>query len=360
MKACVGITLTPPILSLLTKIKEDNQSQNRKSSKLVATITEEGGVNNYDDADVIDNNEKHFIRKDEDDQQLNVVSDNDESDVETNDYDVKKVANKSSEDKLSVKKGYLTPTEIETLYSLLNKDGKKILRNNCLLHWIDYSEDETSNNTRTPKEEELYKRRIAMLRLKSENSDYKSLTGNLHKINQSNKTDENSMANEFNKLGNTAALALNMMIGPIVVGCFLYTFCSGLFSNNNDTNNNNANNTSLIIFSVLGGVALLFIELILFVIRTDAMISHSSKTFRKTNRKWEEEGGVADIGGGKALSVDEKLKLNITNLSIGDNHRTGKRREKTEKEAIGGIDESIAKTTNVGKKIRKRTNIKKK
>jgi len=69
---------------------------------------------------------------------------------------------------------------------------------------------------------------------------------------------------------------MNMILAPVTVGAFLYNFLRGSIFEDY---------TIRVIVSTLGGVGMLFIEMILFVIRDGTVIEHEESQKRKRAKK---------------------------------------------------------------------------
>ena len=115
-----------------------------------------------------------------------------------------------------------------------------------------------------------YEKRMAHLRLKQEQRNYNSLVSNV--AEQKGSRLRPSVKSELNNLSNVTAIALNLAAAPLTVGGFLYFFvCPRAFDKKEIQ----------VIASVLGGVAILFIEMILFVIRSETVVTRESKALKK-------------------------------------------------------------------------------
>ena len=188
-------------------------------------------------------------------------------------------------------KEYLTSSELSSLYSHLQSNASttpsadplsvfpaKSLR----LHYVPVA---VPASTRTPTEEVSYRARLDMLNRKVLDRQYASLTGslgsstNLYGVKS---MDGAGVADEVNKLGNSGAIAANMIIAPVCFGAFLYSFMGPLFPGRVVAEGDV--DTVLVVVAVLGGVALLFIEMILFVIRSDTIIAYDKKKERAHER----------------------------------------------------------------------------
>ena len=107
-----------------------------------------------------------------------------------------------------------------------------------------------------------------MLSRRSEERAYASMTASLGSVATSASTEANSISSEMNKMSQVTAVALNMIIAPLTFGFFLHYFVSPrVFSDKNIQ----------LILTVLGGAAMLFVEMILYVIRFEAVLNYESK-----------------------------------------------------------------------------------
>lgn len=135
-------------------------------------------------------------------------------------------------------------------------------------------------------EERKYRKRIERLKLKSEETKYSKLTSNL----QSKKNEDDITAKSMTY---AASVGLNMIVAPISFGCFMYFFAGGLFDylwgENSSSRTLGGTDIKRVIVGVVSGVIMLFIEMILFVIRTHEFEAHQRK-------KQKKKGGVQPFG----------------------------------------------------------------
>lgn len=137
-----------------------------------------------------------------------------------------------------------------------------------------------SESTRSAHEQRSYDQRIERLRLQHESQRYSKLTRNI----MSNVQDDDITAKSMTY---AASIGLNMIIAPISFGCFMYFFGGSLldFVWPLVTSGRNATvkkEMRKILLGVVAGVVLLFVELLLFVIRTHALDTAVRK--KKTKR----------------------------------------------------------------------------
>lgn len=135
-------------------------------------------------------------------------------------------------------------------------------------------------------EKRRYRARIDRLRLKNEETKYSRLTINL----QSGRNTDDITAKSMTY---AASVGLNMIIAPLSFGCFMYFFAGGLFDYflGEDFSSRTTGGTDIkrVIVGVVSGVAMLFIEMILFVIRT-----HEFEAYER--KKKDIKGGVKPFG----------------------------------------------------------------
>jgi len=86
-----------------------------------------------------------------------------------------------------------------------------------------------------------------------------------------------------------ASVGLNMIVAPISFGVFMYFFAGSIFNRffGSDNDNDTSGNVDIkrVIAGVVSGVCMLFVEMILFVIRSHELDSSvRKKGKRKENR----------------------------------------------------------------------------
>jgi hypothetical protein len=136
-------------------------------------------------------------------------------------------------------------------------------------------------DTQASKQQERHRTRMERLRWKQEETKYSRLTKNLGTAIEDDDVTTKSMTY-------AASIGLNMIVAPISFGVFMYFFAGGLldfFWNSNDAPKHaalqNAPDVKKVIAGVVSGVLMLFIEMILFVIRTNEL----DRVIRKKGRK---------------------------------------------------------------------------
>ena len=105
-----------------------------------------------------------------------------------------------------------------------------------------------------------YKKRMEMLRLKVEETKYRNLTGNLSKNVYDDDVTTKSMTY-------ATSIVMNMVVAPLSFAVFVYVF-AGQFLTFEDGMDRKKVEARRVIASVVGGVFMLFVEMLLFVIRS--------------------------------------------------------------------------------------------
>ena len=136
----------------------------------------------------------------------------------------------------------------------------------------------TNNSSNDPK----FQKRLERLRLHHEERSYLNLTTNLKTA--SSLKDDNITVKSMTY---AASVGLNMIVAPISFGVFMYFFAGSIFNRLFGSENTNRGDVDIkrVIAGVVSGVFMLFVEMILFVIRShelDASVRKKSK--RKENR----------------------------------------------------------------------------
>lgn len=143
-----------------------------------------------------------------------------------------------------------------------------------------------------------YQKRLERLRLKSEERMYSKLTTNLQQTVRDDDVTAKSMTY-------ATSIGLNMVVAPISFGVFMYFFAGSIFSRFFDEQEDVGGNIDIrrVIAGVVSGVFMLFVEMILFVIRSheiDASVRKKSKrkeyqanpfgyTTKHAERTWTKE-----------------------------------------------------------------------
>ena len=144
-----------------------------------------------------------------------------------------------------------------------------------------HKQSSQNSNNSDPK----FQKRLERLRLQDEERSYLNLTTNL-KTAASLKDDNVTVKS----MTYAASVGLNMIVAPISFGVFMYFFAGSIFnrffgSDNDDNDNNGDIDIKRVIAGVVSGVFMLFVEMILFVIRShelDASVRKKSK--KRENR----------------------------------------------------------------------------
>lgn len=125
---------------------------------------------------------------------------------------------------------------------------------------------------RSAADERRYQSRLERLRRQHESHQYRQLTTNiLHRTQHDDDITTKSMTY-------AASIGLNMIIAPLSFGAFMYHFGGSLLEylfvmNTEGTGSTRPTNTTTpkVLLGVVSGVLLLFVELLLFVIRTHTL-----------------------------------------------------------------------------------------
>lgn len=156
-----------------------------------------------------------------------------------------------------------------------------LLQNEVQLYFTpapSHSEDENYLSN----EQIKFRQRMARLRLKNEESKYSRLTNNLGLNPEIDDVTGKSMTY-------AASIGLNMIIAPLSFGCFMYFFAGGLLDffvkGDVQRSNNPGPDIRKVIAGVVSGVLMLFIEMILFVIRTHEIDKAARRKTKKERPK---------------------------------------------------------------------------
>jgi hypothetical protein len=112
---------------------------------------------------------------------------------------------------------------------------------------------------------------MAMLKMKAEEGNYQRYTTNLDKVIEDDVTTKS--------MTYAASIGLNMIVAPISFGVFVYFFAGHfLFQQMSEEDKAIGKiNVGKVISAVIAGVAMMFIEMILFVIRSHELDTHTTK-----------------------------------------------------------------------------------
>ena len=131
-----------------------------------------------------------------------------------------------------------------------------------------------------------YLKRLERLRLHDEERSYKKLTTNLVRASKDDDVTAKSMTY-------AASVGLNMVVAPASFGVFMYFFAGGIFSRffpppSDDGDGDEGNNDidiRRVIAGVVSGVFMLFVEMILFVIRSHELEASVRKKGRRSENR---------------------------------------------------------------------------
>jgi hypothetical protein len=155
-----------------------------------------------------------------------------------------------------------------------------------------YSVPPSRATERSEEEERQFQKRMDWLRCRQEESRYVKLTKNLGKVKADDVTTKSMMY--------AASVGLNMVVAPISFGVLMYFFGGSLlnfvFPRDTSHHHHGSNTTDIrrVILGVISGVAMLFIEMILFVIRTHEMEAALRKKERQKHN--QKTGGLQPFG----------------------------------------------------------------
>lgn len=143
-------------------------------------------------------------------------------------------------------------------------------------------DDAIDESTLTP-EQRKFRQRMQRLRFKNEQTKYSKLTNNLGMNVVQDDVTTKSMTY-------AASIGLNMIVAPISFGVFMYFFAGSLFDFFWPTSQRSAlagqPDIRRVIAGVISGVLMLFVEMLLFVIRTNEL----DKAVRKKQKKNKNQG----------------------------------------------------------------------
>ena len=137
------------------------------------------------------------------------------------------------------------------------------------------------SNEETPQQRK-FRQRMERLRLQQEETSYSRLTSN---IKSTNIKDDDITAKSMTY---AASVGLNMIIAPLSFGAFMYFFAGSLLDYifpRAEPLPVGATDIKRVIIGVVSGVLMLFVEMILFVIRTHELESFTRKKEQKQKYK---------------------------------------------------------------------------
>lgn len=155
-----------------------------------------------------------------------------------------------------------------------------------------------------------FRQRLEKLRLQCEETKYSKITSNLH----SDKATDDITAKSMTY---AASVGLNMIVAPISFGCFMYFFAGGIFDyflgEAFSSRTTGGTDIKRVIVGVISGVVMLFIEMILFVIRTHEFEVHQRKKEKK--KRGVQPFGVYSKMVNSALPIPNKSNTELSNAT---------------------------------------------
>jgi hypothetical protein len=141
-------------------------------------------------------------------------------------------------------------------------------------------------------EERRYRKRLDRLKLREEETRYSKLTHNLDNERPDDVTTKS--------MTYAASVGLNMIIAPLSFGVFMYFFAGGVldyfFPSVVEKRTANGTDIKRVIIGVISGVVMMFIEMILFVIRTHEFEKHTRRKEKKNRKKPFGHYSSKDVG----------------------------------------------------------------
>ncbi len=154
----------------------------------------------------------------------------------------------------------------------LEQNSTNLVYTKSLLNDEDNHDDDGSTDNivgqNLTKEQRKFQVRMRQLRLQNEERKYMKITRNVHKIN----INDDQITTK--SMTYAASIGLNMIVAPISFGVFMYFFAGSLLDFFWPVATTSAHHSAgtvdvkKVIAGVVSGVLMLFIEMILFVIRT--------------------------------------------------------------------------------------------
>jgi len=202
-----------------------------------------------------------------------------------NTTDVKSTLNKHKHD------DFLPLSDIQAIKYLINNSSQSDNNKKTqLIHQLETALQTTKLSFQPkpqPTTDPAFTKRLERLRLQDEERSYNNLTTNLKTA--SSIKDDNITAKSMMY---ATSVGLNMVVAPITFGIFMYFFAGSIFSrffdseiDINDRTSMNQIDIRRVIAGVVSGVFMLFVEMILFVIRSHELdASVRKKSRRKENR----------------------------------------------------------------------------
>jgi len=149
-------------------------------------------------------------------------------------------------------------------------------------------DDDTVDESLLTPQQRKFRKRLQRLRLRREQDRYSALTQNL---GGSVAVQDDGIT--VKSMTYAASIGLNMIVAPLTFGVFMYFFAGALldkFWPADPSAKPNATDIKRVIAGVTSGVLMLFIEMILFVIRTHEMDKALRRKQRKSSRLGQQQG----------------------------------------------------------------------
>ena len=151
-------------------------------------------------------------------------------------------------------------------------------------------DDDTVDETLLTPQQRKFRQRLQRLRLRREQDRYAALTQNL---GGSVAVQDDGIT--VKSMTYAASIGLNMIVAPLSFGVFMYFFAGALLdkfwpAEAASAKANTATDIKRVIAGVTSGVLMLFIEMILFVIRTHEMDKALRRKQRKSSRLGQQQG----------------------------------------------------------------------
>lgn len=150
---------------------------------------------------------------------------------------------------------------------------------------LSFQKSSSTNNSsgKNQSADTKFQKRLERLRLQDEERSYLNLTTNL-KTAASLKDDNITVKS----MTYAASVGLNMIVAPISFGVFMYFFAGSIFNRlfgENDEDSSGDIDIKRVIAGVVSGVFMLFVEMILFVIRSHELDSSVRKKSKKKENR---------------------------------------------------------------------------
>ena len=195
---------------------------------------------------------------------------------------------KSADNKDGTPSATLPLAGVSAMKYLINNSQSKQEQKDLLIQLLESALSQSTLSFKpkpTPNNDPAFKKRLERLRLQDEERSYNNLTTNLKTA--SSLKDDNVTAKSMMY---ATSVGLNMVVAPTTFGVFMYFFAGSIFSkffDSEETIDMRGDNIDVrrVIAGVVSGVFMLFVEMILFVIRSHELdASVRKKSRRKENR----------------------------------------------------------------------------